>query len=126
MPILAVIAILWILALQLGLIWWAALVVAIALPLSCLILAYALALLFFSDRSILRFESVKELLTWEDCDDCTAGAQWWDGTNWGPIPLHVRQMAEGGKYIESAQANIRACSNCMGSGGWWRSQIGKL
>lgn len=121
MAILAILLILFVLALQLGLVWWGALIVAIGLPVICLVGSYTLAHLIFSDRSILRFESVKQLLQWTDCEDCTAGSQWWDGENWGPIPPHARRMTAGGTHIEPSQANIRKCNKCVG-GGWWRSR----
>lgn len=123
--LLAIVVVLWILASQLDLTWWGALIVAIGLPLLCLIVAYVFAIFFFSDRTIKAFGSVKNLLRWEDCRHCTAGSQWWNGEYWGPIPLHVRQMTKGGRYIESAQANIRKCSKCVG-GGWWLPKIPRL
>ena len=85
MAILAILLVLFVLALQLGFAWWGALVVAIGLPLLCLVLAYVLAHKVFSDRAIKAFGSVRNLLRWEDCDHCTAGSQWWNGEYWGPI-----------------------------------------
>ena len=116
--LIAAVCALCLLALGSGFPWWVGLIVFVL----CAIGAYAAAIFFFSDRTIKAFGTVKSLLRWEDCSRCTAGTQWWNGEYWGPIPPHARRMAEGGRYIEPAQANVRKCSKCIG-GGWWLPKI---
>lgn len=103
-------------------VWWIDLIVAVVIVLTIASLAFVGALRIFGDRTILGFDRVKNLLRWEECKHCTAGSQWWDGKNWGPIPEHARRMTKGGRYIEAAQANVRKCSRCVG-GGWWLPKI---
>lgn len=53
------------------------------------------------------------------CEDCSGGAQWWNGDHWGPVPAHIQMMRAGGTYIKAPQANIRQCVECRGLGGFW-------
>jgi len=82
---------------------------------TCGVLATLIAFYVFGPRTIRHFGHNMKFIP---CKRCTAGAQWWNGKHWGPIPKHARMTQQGVSTFEPKQANIRKCPHCQLGGHW--------
>jgi hypothetical protein len=98
---------------------------ALRTAIGLLVHAYGDAARVFGPRTIRHFPAVghgpPSQLRWESCTRCSAGTQWWNGTDWIPFADHAKMVRDGNPFFEPKQANSRKCPHCQ-MGGWWRDE----